>query len=191
MKKGFMFILAVVLFCVSVSSVCAFAEESRPVRIENVTIDPEAAASREWLPEYDQLIGIALDMRNNYSYAPYSHYCVGAALLGENGIVYTGCNVENASYPVGICAERTAFSKAVSEGCHRFQALAIAGAASDKKGSDFCAPCGMCRQAIREFCDSDFPVILAEVDEDGVVQAYKIYRLDELLVDSFGPDNLN
>ena len=60
----------------------------------------------------------------------------------------------------------------------------------DKKGSDFCAPCGMCRQAIREFCDPDFPVILVEADENGVVQAYKVYRLEELLVDSFGPDNL-
>ncbi len=190
MRKIFLFTLAMAMACVSVFSVCTFAEEHQPVRIENVTIDPEAIASREWLPEYEQLVRIALEMRNNYSYAPYSHYHVGAALQGEDGVVYTGCNVENASYPVGVCAERTAFVKAVSEGCHRFRALVITGAASDKKGSDFCAPCGMCRQAIREFCDPDFPVIMVEVDEDGVVQAYKIYRLEELLVDSFGPDNL-
>ncbi len=190
MRKIFAFILAIAMCCASAISVCALAEEHQPVRIENITIDPEAAASREWLPEYDMLVGIALEMRNNYSYAPYSHYHVGAALLGENGIVYTGCNVENASYPVGVCAERTAFVKAVSEGCRRFQALVITGASSDKKGSDFCASCGMCRQAIREFCDLDFPVILVEADENGVVQAYKIYRLEELLVDSFGPDNL-
>lgn len=191
MKKVFLSLWAVVMFCVSVSSVCASAEEHQPVRVENITVDPEAVASREWLPEYEQLVEIALDMRNNYSYAPYSHYHVGAALLGEDGTVYTGCNVENASYPIGVCAERTAIVKAVSEGCRQFQALVIVGAASDKKGSDFCAPCGMCRQAIREFCNPDFPIILVEVDESGVVQAYKIYMLEELLVDSFGPDNLS
>ena len=124
------------------------------------------------------------------SYAPYSEYCVGAALQAKSGTVYTGCNVENASYPVGVCAERTAFVKAVSEGEKEFSALAIVGAAKSKKGSDICAPCGMCRQSIREFCSGDFPIILAQVSEDGIIESYKIYTIDELLVESFGPDNL-
>ena len=112
-----------------------------------------------------------------YAYCPYSHYAVGAALLAENDIVYTGCNVENASYPVGICAERTAFAKAISEGCREFKALMIAGAADTKDGSDFCAPCGMCRQFIREFCAEDFPIIPIRTDEAGIIVEYKIYEL--------------
>ena len=161
----------------------------RPVRIETEKNTAERIASREWLPEYDKLTEAAIAMRRK-SYVPYSHYAVGAALLAEDGTVYTGCNVENAAYPVGICAERTAYAKAVSEGCRSFRALVIAGAADTKKGSDFCAPCGMCRQFIREFCAEDFPVILVRTDDAGDIAEYKIYELRELLADSFGPDNL-
>ena len=95
----------------------------------------ETASVGEWRPEYDELVQTALKMRER-SYAPYSEYCVGAALQAKSGTVYTGCNVENASYPVGVCAERTAFVKAVSEGEKEFSALAIVGAAKSKKGSD-------------------------------------------------------
>ncbi|MBQ7432661.1 MAG: cytidine deaminase [Lachnospiraceae bacterium] len=146
-------------------------------------------ASREWLPVYDTLAASALRMRSR-SYAPYSHYHVGAALMAADGTIFTGCNVENASYPVGICAERTAFSKAVSEGYREFTALVIAGAASDSAGSDFCTPCGMCRQFIREFCNGDFPIILVKTDEDGMIKEYQIHTLGELLPHSFGPEHL-
>jgi len=143
----------------------------------------------EWLPEYNKLAELAIKMRTR-SYAPYSHYCVGAALLAEDGSIFGGCNVENAAYPVGICAERTAFSKAVSEGFTKFKALVIAGAKQDTSGSDFCAPCGMCRQFIREFCSEDFPIILIKTDSPNKISDYKIYKLKELLPESFGPDNL-
>ena len=204
--KKITLILALLILCVfafSALPVCrpslaenmAAEEKEKAIEEDKAEEDEEEdeddVSSREWLPEYDTLLAAALDMRNHYSYAPYSHYHVGAALLGKDGVIYTGCNVENASYPVGTCAERTAFVKAVSEGCREFSALVVVGASSAKKGSDFCAPCGMCRQAIREFCDPGFPIIMAQVDEDGKVQAYRIYRLDELLPDSFGPDNLS
>ncbi len=135
-----------------------------------------------------ELANIAIEMRKK-SYAPYSHFAVGAALIAADGTVITGCNIENAAYPVGICAERTAFSKAVSEGYTKFKALAIAGAPDSVEGSDFCPPCGMCRQAMREFCDSDFPVVLVKKGENEEPQI-KIMTLEELLPESFGPDNL-
>lgn len=88
------------------------------------------------------------------AYAPYSRYKVGAALLAADGTVYRGCNVENASYGLTNCAERTALFKAVSEGRRRFAALAIAGGAADSPAR----PCGACRQALSEFCGPDMPV---------------------------------
>ena len=125
-----------------------------------------------------------------HAYAPYSHFCVGAALLCEDGTVFTGCNIENAAYPVGICAERTAFAKAISEGYRSFTALAIAGAADERSGSDRCSPCGLCRQFIREFAAPDFPILVFAADEDGTVTDYTVYSLAQLLPDSFGPDAL-
>ena len=119
------------------------------------------------------------------SYSPYSGFAVGAALLAKNGTVYTGCNIENASFPAGICAERTAFVKAVSEGVTDFEAIAIVGG---KGGivTEFCSPCGICRQVFMEFCDPDsFRIILA--DGSGAVE---IYTLKELLPLGFGPQNL-
>ena len=139
--------------------------------------------------KYDDLILTAVKMREA-AYAPYSHFTVGAALLGGDGKIYTGCNIENAAYPVGICAERTAFSKAISEGCRSFEALAVVGAPEDRKGSDICAPCGMCRQFIREFCGDDFPVILAGVDDDGNITERRVYRFCELLPESFGAGSM-
>lgn len=146
-------------------------------------------AEKLWKKEYDALVTEALGARKK-AYAPYSRFQVGAALLAEDGTVFTGCNVENASYPVGICAERNAFAHAVCEGHTKFAALAIVGAPAEKNGSDFCAPCGMCRQFIREFCGPDFPVILPKCDEEGKISEKNVFTLEELLPESFGPENL-
>ena len=112
------------------------------------------------------------------AYAPYSGYWVGAALLCADGTVYTGCNIENASYTPTVCAERTAFFKAVSDGKREFSAIAICGG---KGGviSGFFPPCGVCRQVMREFCKDDFTVYLIG---DGEV---KTRTLSQLLPDSF------
>ena len=119
-----------------------------------------------------------------YSYAPYSHFKVGAALLTEDGKVYGGCNIENAAFGPGNCAERTAIFKAVSEGKKKFTRIAIVGG---KKGkvTEYCSPCGVCRQVMREFCQDDFEIILAKSPKD-----YQVYTLIELLPRSFGPDQL-
>lgn len=117
------------------------------------------------------------------AYAPYSDYHVGAALLAENGKIYTGCNVENASFGATNCAERTAFFKAVSEGVTDFRAIAIVGgsASAENKFADYAYPCGICRQVMQEFCDADFTIIVAKTTED-----YKKYTLQELLPFGFG-----
>lgn len=131
-----------------------------------------------------ELIRTALEMRKR-SYCPYSNYSVGAALLAEDGSVHTGCNVENAAYPAAICAERTAFVKAVSEGCRRFTAIAVTGGIGPEP-EDYSWPCGECRQFMREFCEPDrFVVITAKSETD-----YRCYTLEELLPESFGPGNL-
>lgn len=121
----------------------------------------------------------------NLSYAPYSHFTVGAALLCADGSIYQGVNIENASYGASNCAERTAFFKAVSEGKRKFTAIAICGG-PDKNDTDFCPPCGICRQVMREFCGSDFRIILAADHSKQI----KEYTLSQLLPESFGPDNL-
>ena len=120
-----------------------------------------------------------------YSYTPYSGFKVGAALLAENGTIYTGCNIENASYTPTNCAERTAFFKAVSEGVRDFQAICIVGG-KDGKLTGYTAPCGVCRQVMMEFCNpKTFQIILA-VDKE----RYEIYTLEELMPLGFGPLNL-
>ena len=96
------------------------------------------------------------------AYCPYSHFAVGAALLAENGTIYTGCNVENASYSLGCCAERVAFFKAVSDGQRKFQAIAICGAPEGEEPSKPCPPCGACRQVMAQFCGDDFEVVLSD-----------------------------
>ena len=131
-----------------------------------------------------ELIETAIGMRN-YSYAPYSNFKVGAALLAKNGAVYTGCNVENAGYTPCNCAERTAFFKSVSEGVKEFDAICVVGG---KEGplTDFAAPCGVCRQVMMEFCDPDtFEIIMAITPEE-----YKIMTLKELFPMGFGPADL-
>lgn len=115
-----------------------------------------------------------------FSYSPYSGFKVGAALLGRSGKIYTGCNIENAAYSPTNCAERTAFFKAVSEGEREFEAIVIVG------GDDYCAPCGVCRQVMVEFCEpNEFKIILAKS-----MTEYKEYTLAELLPLSFSEANL-
>ena len=119
------------------------------------------------------------------AYAPYSHFKVGAALLTEEGRIYTGCNIENAAYTPTNCGERTAFFKAVSEGERSFRAICIVGGMGGVP-TDYTAPCGVCRQVMMEFCSpEEFEVILARGAED-----YQVYKLKDLLPCGFGPGNL-
>ena len=120
-----------------------------------------------------------------YSYAPYSNFRVGAALITYEDEIYTGCNIENASYTPTNCAERTAFFKAVSEGKTKFKAIAIVGG-KDGVLNSYTAPCGVCRQVMMEFCDpKEFKIILGISKDD-----YKIYTLEELLPLGFGISNV-
>ncbi|MBR3366930.1 MAG: cytidine deaminase [Lachnospiraceae bacterium] len=119
------------------------------------------------------------------SYAPYSHFKVGAALLAADGRIFTGCNIENAAYGPSNCAERTAFFKAVSEGVRDFRAICIVGGQEGILTS-YTAPCGVCRQVMMEFCDPQTFQILLAIDADH----YKIFTLAELLPEGFGPANL-
>ena len=112
------------------------------------------------------------------AYAPYSGYTVGAALLAADGTVYTGCNIENASFTPTVCAERTAFFKAVSDGNRQFTMLAVAGGKEGKVQGAF-PPCGVCRQVMREFCDDDFLIYM--VDAEG----FETRTLAEILPFSF------
>lgn len=126
--------------------------------------------------DYEELIAKAMEAREK-AHAPYSHFAVGAALLAKSGRVYTGCNVENASYGLSICAERTAVFKAVSEGERDFEAMAVV---TDKGVT----PCGACRQVLLEFGE-DIQVIVA--DETG---GYRVFGLQELLPEAFDSDDL-
>lgn len=132
---------------------------------------------------YKSLISSAIKMLD-FSYVPYSHFHVGAALLADDGTLFTGCNIENAAYGPSNCAERTAIFKAVSEGKLNFKAIAIVGGPEDENGKpvikDFCPPCGVCRQVMSEFCKKDFKIILAKSPKE-----YKIFTLAELLPESF------
>ena len=133
----------------------------------------------------EALVSAALKARKQ-AYAPYSHWTVGAALFTKDGKIYEGCNIENAAYTPTNCAERTAFFKAVSEGAREFAAIAIVGGYDTKEPESICAPCGVCRQVMMEFCDPDtFRVILGTKDGVQVSQILK-----ELLPYGFGPDTL-
>ena len=136
--------------------------------------------------QIEEMIDKAINMMD-YSYVPYSHFHVGAALLTKAGKVYQGCNIENAAYSPSVCAERTAFFKAVYEGEREFQAIAIMGGPEAIKGPDcaVCAPCGICRQVMMEFCDPEtFEIFL------GTPEKYEIYTLKELLPLGFGSADL-
>lgn len=126
----------------------------------------------------EKLIKKAIEMLN-FSYAPYSNFHVGAALLTSEGEIYTGCNIENAAYGPSNCAERTAIFKAVSEGKKEFEAIAVVGGKNGKI-ENFCPPCGVCRQVLAEFCKKDFEIVLAKYTNE-----YKIMTLEQLLPESF------
>ena len=132
----------------------------------------------------ETLIAQAISMTKR-SYAPYSKFQVGAALLAKDGGIFNGCNIENAAYTPTNCAERTAFFKAVSEGVTEFSAIAVVGGA---KGvlTGYTAPCGVCLQVMMEFCDPEsFRIILATD-----LEHYEVKTLKELLPKGFGPANL-
>ena len=130
-----------------------------------------------------ELYGLAIDAMNN-SYSPYSGCKVGAALLCRNGKVYSGTNIENAAFGPTVCAERVAVFKAVSEGEKEFSKIAVVGGKGGVINGIF-APCGVCRQVLREFCDDDFEILLGETEE-----SFRTVTLKDLLPLSFSPENI-
>ena len=132
----------------------------------------------------EKLIDTAL-AQLDFSYAPYSGFNVGAALLAKNQAVYTGCNIENAAYTPTNCAERTAFFKAVSEGVRDFEAICIVGG-KNQKATGYTAPCGVCRQVMIEFCNPKTIKIILAIDREN----YRVYTLEDMLPQGFGPANL-
>ena len=126
-----------------------------------------------------RLIAAALEARKR-SYAPYSHYHVGAALWTQSGKLYTGCNIENGAYGPSCCAERVAFFTALAAGKRTFSAIAVAGGAEGTEPRQYCPPCGVCRQVMAEFCGDDFPVILVKGKEETIIRT-----LGELLPERF------
>ncbi|WVO17865.1 cytidine deaminase [Cryptococcus depauperatus] len=146
-----------------------------------------------------KLFSTAITYRNK-AYAPYSQFRVGASLLGANGQLYGGCNVENASYGAGICAERTAVVKAISEGQNKFLAVAVV---SDIP-SPSCSPCGICRQFLREFLELQVPIyfisgsypvdeapsFLGNLQSDESKEFVAKVTMGEILPHSFGPNHL-
>ncbi len=136
---------------------------------------------------YDKLVLSAMAAREK-AYVPYSKFKVGAALLTDEGKIYGGFNIECAAYSVCNCAERTALFRAIYDGYRNFSAIAVVGGveAEEDELSSYCPPCGMCRQALREFCNPDkMKIILAKSVTD-----FKIFTLSDMLPESFGPDNL-
>ncbi|MBO5306114.1 MAG: cytidine deaminase [Clostridia bacterium] len=129
-----------------------------------------------------QLMQAAVDAREK-AYSPYSDFKVGAALLAKSGKVYLGCNIENASFTPTVCAERVAFFEAIKNGERDFEAIAIVGG-KNGEAPTFCAPCGVCRQVMAEFCKKEFRILL------GTTNDIKAYSFDELFPLSFSPENL-
>lgn len=124
-----------------------------------------------------ELVNAAIEATKR-AYAPYSGFFVGAALLADNGKVYIGCNIENSSFSVTNCAERTALFTALADGARKFKAIAIAGGKNGEI-SEPCPPCGVCRQALSEFCEKDMRILIAKSN------GYDEYTLGELLPKSF------
>ena len=129
------------------------------------------------------LVNAALKARDK-SYSPYSSFCVGAALLCDDGEMFEGANIENAAYGAVNCAERTAFFTALMNEKKKFRAIAIVGAKRGEEVTSICAPCGICRQVMAEFCEPDFEIVLF----DGKTVQTK--TLDELLPAAFDKSNL-
>lgn len=131
----------------------------------------------------EKLVKCAKEAMKN-AYAPYSKFKVGAALLCNDGSIYTGCNIENSSFTPTACAERVALFKAVSEGKHEFSAIAVCGGVQGELTEKFCHPCGVCRQVLSEFCKGDFKVCCVSATD------VKEYTLSELLPHSFGMEDV-
>jgi len=133
-----------------------------------------------------ELITAAIDARKK-AYTPYSDFKVGAAVLTGELRIYTGCNIENAAYSPGICAERNAIYKAVSEGCRKIKAVAVVGGKTGDAITQYAFPCGVCRQVMREFASPDemFVIVARSCEE------YQIFTLQQLLPESFGPEHLH
>lgn len=158
--------------------VCSHKAELIPIKKEEISGELRADTCQKLIHEAIESL--------KYSYTPYSGFKVGAALLTKDFHVYKGCNIENVSYTPTNCAERTAFFKAVSEGKKDFLAIAIVGG---KNGvlTDYCPPCGVCRQVMLEFCNpKNFYVILGKSETE-----YQIYTLEEFIPNGFGPGNLS
>ncbi len=134
----------------------------------------------------EELVALALEARKK-AYAPYSGHLVGAALLTKSGKVYIGCNVENAGFTPTNCAERTALFKAISEGEREFVSIAVVGGMAGVEHLPICAPCGVCRQVLREFCDPEEFIVVLGTDNPEEIRTMK---LEELLPLSFGPESL-
>ena len=132
------------------------------------------------IAQEDKLVAAAIAAMGQ-AYAPYSNFPVGAAILDETGVIHSGANVENAAYPVGNCAEASAIAAMVMAGQGRIAAIAVAGGDGDM----LCTPCGACRQRIREFAAPDTPVLIS--GPDGLQRRF---TLEQLLPESFGPENL-
>lgn len=145
-----------------------------------------SAADGAQYEEAVRLMNLAQEARK-HAYTPYSHFAVGAALLCEDGSVVTGCNVENAAYSPGNCAERTAIFKAVSEGKREFVSIAVVGAKEGDvpDGGSMCTPCGVCRQVMGEFCEAGRFLIYVTNGQELFA-----YTLDELLPLAFGAAQL-
>ena len=129
----------------------------------------------------DQRLFAAAKASMERAYAPYSKFQVGAAILADNGQVYSGCNVENAAYPVGTCAEAGAIAAMVCGGAQQIREIVVVG-----RGDQLCTPCGGCRQRIREFAAPETRIHVC-----GPEGLRRTFTCDELLPDSFGPDNLS
>ncbi len=128
----------------------------------------------------DQRLFAAASAAMERAYAPYSKFQVGAAILAGNGQIYSGCNVENAAYPVGTCAEAGAISAMVRDGAQQIREIVVIG-----RGEHMCTPCGGCRQRIREFAAADTKIHVC-----GPEGLRRTFTRDELLPESFGPENL-
>lgn len=177
-------IVTFILFCSLVFTGCSKDEEQISIKGEIAQESPEMAIMNGENFDRPQLIRIAIDNLHN-SYAPYSNYNVSAAVVMSSGKIYTGVNVENASYPAGICAERNAIFHAIGCGETTILGIAIVGG-PNYTIKDYCAPCGVCRQVMREFCEpTKMHVVFAKSETD-----YKDMTLEELLPESFGPEAL-
>lgn len=148
----------------------SFTDMARAQAVEPVLLDPALL---------QQLWHAARDAQAK-AYAPYSRYAVGAAVLDEHGIIHSGCNIENAAYPQGWCAETSALSALVMSGARRVRGVLVVGT-----GGAWITPCGGCRQKLREFCDPDSAIVSANVEAIGPT-----YSMEQLLPHSFGPDHL-